>query len=161
MLLFLFLLDLIDSREKQKFFDLEVKEKMKLVAVEKRLEAHQKALTLWYELSNVIFPHGDFDKQSKVVNKALKFWYTNCLYLEKNTRYYFREVINIVSFYSQELECYKSITDQKIKGEAYLSIMDNWKTFNDIYFTIQEEVELTPIKPELKFDAEGNKIKNK
>lgn len=31
----------VQSKEKQKYFDLERKEKLKLVAIEKRLEAHQ------------------------------------------------------------------------------------------------------------------------
>lgn len=55
---------------------------LRLAAAERRLEAHQKAFTLWRKLiANV---HGD--KQREVVNECYTWWEQNCIYLSPGAR---------------------------------------------------------------------------
>lgn len=55
----------LQSKEKRKYFEFERKEKMKMVAIEKRLEAHQMAIKLWYDLKSVIHAEDLDDKKIK------------------------------------------------------------------------------------------------
>jgi len=153
------LIRLIDSKEKQRFYDLEVKEKLRLVEVEKRLEAHQNAATLWYRLLEVIHKQGGKDKE-ETISQALDFWYNNFLYLESRTRKDFREAINTAAGYWQALEMVRQANDREEKEEFKKIYYRDWDFFMDVIKTIQEEVMLEPIKPLLKLNAEGEKIIN-
>jgi hypothetical protein len=148
----------IQSREKQKYYELEIKEKLKLLVVEKRIEAHQKAFALWYELQEVIFPKGDYDKQSKVFNKAYEFWNNNALYLEKNTRNDFRKVITVISGYADEIMEYRQEADPIEKKHAKKAYLDSWNFIQSVHATIQQEVMLEPLRPELDINSEGEQI---
>jgi hypothetical protein len=57
------------SKEKEKYFELERKEKFKLVAIEKRLEAHQKAFLLWAKM--IEFVHKPDERKIKILIDAL------------------------------------------------------------------------------------------
>ena len=94
----------VQSKEKEKYFDLERKEKLKLVAIEKRLEAHQQALQHWYNLKTVIHAKDDDSKKIEVLNSARNFWFSNSLYLEKQTRAKLQDAFWIVSNYRLWLE---------------------------------------------------------
>ncbi len=87
------------------------KDKYRLIAIEKRLEAHQRAFILWFELLNVIHKPDGTTEKTDVINRANDFWVNNALYLEKNTRHDFREAANIVAFYKQDLEFARTETD--------------------------------------------------
>lgn len=53
----------LQSKEKRKYFELERKEKFKLVAIDKRIEAHQQALKQWSILQSVIHKKDGEEKQ--------------------------------------------------------------------------------------------------
>ncbi len=149
----------IQSKEKKAYFELERKEKLKLVAIEKRLEAHQQALKLWYDLKTVIhFPDGDQNK-SDILNSARNFWYSNSLYLEKQTRQKFQDAFWIVSNYKMWLEMRREYDDPKEKEKHTKFYTDQWNEFHKLFEIIQKEVELEPIKPEEDKTPEGEEIK--
>lgn len=149
----------LQSREKRKYFELERKEKMKMVAIEKRLDAHQQALKLWYDLKTVIHsPDGDQNK-SDVLEAARNFWYSNSLYLEKQTRQKFQDAFWIVSNYKMWLEMRREYVDQKEKEKHTKFYMEQWNDFHKLFEIIQKEVELEPIKPEENKTPEGEEIK--
>jgi hypothetical protein len=81
----------LQSKEKRKYFELERKEKLKLVAIDKRLEAHQQALKQRYDKKSDIHASDDDLQKAKVLKAARDFWYSQSLYLEKQTRSKFQE----------------------------------------------------------------------
>ena len=147
------------NREKRKYFELERKEKLKLVAIEKRLEVHQQALKHWLDLYSVIHkPDNDENKMANL-EAARLFWYSNSLYLERQTRIKFQEAIWIVSFYGMWLEMFKEMNLGKEKDEHKKFFMSKWDDFHKLFEIIQKEVELEPIKPLEDFTPEGESIK--
>lgn len=149
----------LQSKEKRKYFELERKEKLKLVAIDKRLEAHQLAFKQWFDLKSVIHsPDGDPHK-IEVLNSARDFWCSNSLYLEKQTRAKFQEAFGIVSNYKMWLDLWRGMEPGKEKEEHYEFYMAQWNDFHKLFEIIQKEVELEPIKPEEDKTPEGEDIK--
>jgi len=134
-------------------FKLERKDKFRMVAIEKRLEAHQKAFSMWYKLIWVI--HSPITERTKVISEARDFWITNCLYLEKNTRKEFDVVINLVDGYSDKLRYSKETSDPKLKENIRRDFMKDWERIFDLPKFIQSEVELEPIVIDLKITPEN------
>ena len=145
------------SREKRKYFELERKEKFKLVAIEKRLEAHQQAISQWEILQSVIHKP-DGEEKSKIISGVRGFWLNNCLYLEKETREKLKEAIWIVSSYKMWLEMYKEMDPGKEKEDHKKFFLGCWNDFHKLFEIIQKEVELEPIKPEEDKTPEGEDI---
>ncbi len=134
----------LERKDKRKQFELERKDKYKLVAVEKRLEAHQKALRIWSELIEVIHNRSG-DRKNRIIKDAKDFWFNNSIYLETETRKKFTEVIGIVSGYSDMTEAYRSTNDPKEKARLKKEIEKNWNELFKLSSIIQKEVELEPI----------------
>jgi len=149
----------IQTKEKEKYFELERKEKFKLVAIEKRIEAHQQALKYWELLRSVIHkPDEDVEKQ-KIITAANKFWIDFSLYLEKETRLKFKEAIWIVSFYKLWVDNYRDMDNGEKKEEEKKYYMARWSDFHKLFEVIQKEVELEPIKAIVDKTPEGEEIK--
>jgi len=149
----------INVKLKEKYFRLEMREKLKTVAIEKRLEAHQTAFTFWFQFLEVIHNNdNEYKSRNDVTKNALTFWQNNSLYLEKETREEFRKVINIVRTYSWDLDMLRSIKNDEEKKKFKKEVFEKWETFMNLYKIIQKEVELTPLKPQIEVDEEGNKI---
>lgn len=148
----------LERKDKRKYFELERKEKLKMVAIDKRLEAHQQALKLWYDLKSVIHsPDGDPHK-IEVLNSARDFWYSNSLYLEKQTRAKFQEAFGIVSNYKMWLEMRHEMHPGKEKDKHTKFYLGYWDEFHNLFEIIQKEVELEPLKPEEDKTPEGEEI---
>jgi hypothetical protein len=62
-------------------------DKFKLAALEKRLEVHQKAFSLWYDL---MWSVNKDEARDEMVKKCDDFWKTHCLYLDEKSREAFR-----------------------------------------------------------------------
>ncbi len=129
------------------------KTKFRLVAIEKRLQAHQEAFSWWYKLIWVI--HSSSEDRIKVIADARNFWINNCLYLEKNTRKEFDIIIELVGGYSLKLQIAKDEKDPHKKEELRKDYLGDWKRIVDLPNYIQSEVELEPIVPDVKISAEG------
>jgi len=70
--------------------DLETKKELRLAALDRRLEAHQKAFTLWRELVSV---SNKKDNEKNCIDHVMKcqdWWNENCLYLDAESREAFR-----------------------------------------------------------------------
>src|SRR5689334_15919765 len=63
-------------------------QQLRLAALDKRLQAHQEAFTLWQRL---IFADRRNDEFSKVVTECQDWWQSNCLYLTSEARSAFRK----------------------------------------------------------------------
>jgi len=147
-------LNWLERREKRKQFGLERKDKYKLVAVEKRLEAHQRAFYHWGKLSEIIH-EPDIENRNIVLLEARKFFFENSLYLEKKTRQEFYITINRVSNYPNMISIWKHSKDGPAKIKAYEELMKDWEAIQDLPKIIQNDVELEPIKMEIKVKPEG------
>jgi len=134
----------LSKRHQEKIFSLERKDKMKLIAIEKRLEAHQQALVHWYSLRDVIHNYDDDDRK-KVVNSAFDFWYSKCLYLEKQTRDKFYEAASIVDRYPMNLRLFREAIDETERKSMSNLLNEQWNKFHDLHPIIFSEVELEPI----------------
>ena len=149
------------SKEKRKYFELERKEKFKMVAIEKRLATHQEAIKHWALLKSVIHSADESENKLLVIKNAREFWLHNCIYMEKETRKEFSTGINIVSYYKLWLEHGKDLPVGKEKKESSKYFMKKWEEFHRLFEIIQEEVELEPIKPTDDVTPEGEEIKKK
>jgi len=149
----------LQSKEKRKYFELERKEKFKLVAIDRRIETHQQVFLRWHKLLSVIHKSDDDEVKNDILNECSTFWKNNALYLEKNTREGFRRAVNIVSFYTTHLEIAKEESEKSAKEKAKQIYMDDWNYFMNLFNVIQQEVALEPIKPEEDKTPEGEEIK--
>ncbi|MCH7826452.1 MAG: hypothetical protein IIC75_00525 [Bacteroidetes bacterium] len=147
------------SKEKRKYFELERKEKFKMVAIEKRLATHQEAIKHWHLLLSVMHRNNEDEHKLSVIKNAREFWLNTCLYMEKETRKMFSVSINIVSDYTMWLEIGKSLPVGKEKEENTKYFMKQWNDFHRLFEIIQEEVELEPIKPNIDVTPKGEEIK--
>lgn len=59
-------------------------QQLRYAALDKRLQAHQDAYTLWRELVQNIY--SDKEGRGKIVDKCNQWWDRNCLYLESDAR---------------------------------------------------------------------------
>jgi len=69
-------------------FRLQRKDQFRLAALDKRLEKHQEAFTLWHELFSLV--HNKEERTDKVL-ECQDWWFKNCLYLDPKARSAFRD----------------------------------------------------------------------
>ncbi|MDP2302502.1 MAG: hypothetical protein Q8N03_08770 [Ignavibacteria bacterium] len=134
----------LQRKDERKKFELERKDKYKLVAIEKRLEAHQQAYFHWEKLISVIHEK-DQEKRNSLINNAREFWFSNCLYLEKTTRQEFLVGINRVSDYQTLLAIWKSLPASEEKNHQHQILLNDWESTFKLGDIIQQDVELEPI----------------
>lgn len=77
-------------------FRLQRKDQFRLAALDKRLEKHQEAYTLWYELSSLV--HKEKERDDKV-QECQDWWPKNCLYLDPKARSAFCSAVMLTSVY--------------------------------------------------------------
>ena len=134
----------LQRKDERKKFELERKDKYKLVAIEKRLEAHQQAYFHWEKLTSVIHEKDD-EKRATIFTDAREFWFSNCLYLEKTTRQEFLVGINRVSNYQPLLAIWKSLPASEEKNHQHQILLNDWESIFKLGDIIQQDVELEPI----------------
>lgn len=83
----------------------------RLVAAEKRLEAHQKAFMLWNELFSNI--HND-DGLSSIIFRCQDWWNKNCLYLDPKSREAFKMAYLTASIFNSIPK-----SDNKLKKDNF------------------------------------------
>ena len=149
----------IERRDRLKLSSQERKDKFKLVAIEKRLEAHQQALKYWDKLRSVIHGKEEDSNRIKTINEVADFWFSNCLYMEKQTRNKFYDVIFLVSNYPLFLQAWHDAQGpDKEKENKYLK--EKWNEVMSLPNIIMSEVELEPISIVDDKDLFGNKKNN-
>lgn len=105
---------------------------LRMVAAERRLQAHQEAFTLWRELFTAM--HGPDVPQ--VAGKCQKWWESNCVYLGPKSHHAFFD-----AFWAAVR--HKSYLDSHSPADE---VTANWKKITDAPNTILEEVALPPLK---------------
>ncbi|MFA5805047.1 MAG: hypothetical protein WC879_10425 [Melioribacteraceae bacterium] len=147
----------LQRRDERKKFDLERKDKYKLVAIEKRLEAHQQAFNHWRKLLLVI--HGrDIEQTTRTLKDAQEFWNLNCLYLENKTRKDFAETIFRTSNHPSLIDQRRMAEKGEEKETASRDIKENWDFIHKLGITIQQDVELEPITLKRDYNPEGKEL---
>ena len=112
---------------------------LRLAALDKRLEAHQEAYSLWREL---IHTAHDKSKVFEVVLKCQEWWEKNCLYLDATVR---------EAFYKAYIAAntHKDFVDSHSNADL---VRDNWAVIKRAGEVIVKAVELPPIS-DGEFDA--------
>lgn len=74
----------------------ERQDKFRLAALEKRLEVHQEAYTLWLEL---LWSVSKSDERIEVISKGQDWWNKNCLYLDSKSMEAFRKALIVATHF--------------------------------------------------------------
>lgn len=85
----------------------QLKNSFQLAAMEKRLEAHQKAYAIWTKMASYV--HSSYDVKDRVRNEAVEFFSTHCLYLEPKAAEEFKRCINNYYDYKTQLDIVKMV----------------------------------------------------
>ena len=104
------------SISKQEAFD-----KFRLAALDKRLEVHQQAFTLWREL---MWSTNEERKLSEEIRKCQLFWKENCLYLDPKSRSSCLSAVNLAAIFNMERDHVKSKERIEIMEEIRNALED-------------------------------------
>ena len=105
---------------------------LRMAALERRLETHQKAYTLWRKLVSVVH---DEKQIVSVVKECKEFWVNNCLFLEEKARKAFINACSLAADHRTLLVARAPIVD----------IERNWKIIMLPGELLVKGVELPPI----------------
>lgn len=108
------------------------KHQLSIAALDRRLEAHQQAYALWWELSSNVFGK----EIGSVVMKCQEWWKKNCLYLDAESRWAFRHAYN-AAFLHREL-----VDGSRGRQGGSEKIKANFRVISDAGGTIVKGVEL-------------------
>jgi hypothetical protein len=92
---------------------------LRLAALDKRLEAHQKAFSLWRELSSSIMNEKDV---MIIALKCEDWWWENCLYLDAEPREAFWSAFRLAPSNYHKLPPEEKKETRKDLDKAFLSI---------------------------------------
>jgi len=96
-------------------------DKFRLAAVDKRLEVHQKAFTLWREL---MWSTNEEKKLSEEIRKCQLFWKENCLYLDPKSRSSCLSAVNYAALFNMDRDHVKSKERIEIMEEIRKALDD-------------------------------------
>ena len=113
----------------EKIESLRERKELKVAALDRRLEAHQQAFTLWREL----LKHVHNDDCTDYVLKCQDWWDKNCLYLDSKSREAFR-----VAYMSASR--HKDLLQDKCRDRNQLE--ENWDEIIRVADALVEGVEL-------------------
>lgn len=107
------------------------KHQLRMAALDRRLQAHQEAFSLWRELLGATHT----EEVGKVVLKCQEWWENNCLYLEPKVRDAF---VNAYSAAHSHNACVQGRVDENIVSE-------NWSRITKFPNILFEAVQLPPL----------------
>jgi hypothetical protein len=116
----------------------------RLSAISERLQVHQRAFEIWYDISLSI--HDD-ESRVKNTNHAREFWVKNCLYLTPKCRDKFNEFINLYDNYKTQWLIWREASpeEKKIRSNELFS---SFNTIMSVGRIIQEEVDTSYTEPQ-------------
>lgn len=131
---------------------LDRKNQLRLAAIDKRLEVHQEAYTMWRELIAKVHEPREI---GEYVMKCQDWWYKNCLYLSPNARESFKSAYSAAFSHLDFINSRKIILHKPNSNENELSqmndiIIKNWQKVIDAGDIIVAGVDL----PEINEDTE-------
>lgn len=118
--------------------DHKVKNQLRMAAIDKRLQAHQEAYTLWRSLLEFTF-QDPVDRNCKVM-ECEHWWRHNCLYLEPDARDSFIEACGRVDGHHRLVQ----------SGETAEKITENMRFIMDAGAVIVGSVQLPVISADIK-----------
>lgn len=124
-------------------FKVERKDRFRMAALEKRLDAHQKAYALCSKFWIVVDTNSR-DEVRSIIKEGREFMSNYSLYLENGTRKKMIEVIGFFNAYCPR-EGFLSKFDPSKRSEALNTYVKEEKKLNELSRLIQEEVALEPI----------------
>jgi len=133
-------------------FKLERKDKFRMAAIEKRLEAHQKAYAQCTKFIEVIDSR-DETEVHKVFKEGQEFMSNYAIYLERETRKKFIEALGVINAYLPKFKYFSEFPYPEREEKFDKFIKEVEKIF-DLARVILQEVELEPL-------VESTRIKQK
>lgn len=125
---------------------LDRRNQLRIAAIEKRLEVHQKAYSLWTELRSKAH---DSENIGQFVIMCQKWWDENCLYLEPQARKAFKHAYICANNHKDFLnERQLLIADKKAIDDINKTIKENWADISKAGPAIVEGIELPTIGEE-------------
>lgn len=124
-------------------FKLERKDKFRIAAIEKRLEAHQKAYSQCMKFFDILDSH-DENEVKHAFKDGQTFMANYSLYLEKGTRKKFIEVLGFLNAYCPREKYLKLLGPNERMSGTKKYIEEEEKVF-ELANLIQTEVALEPI----------------
>ena len=106
----------------------EHKQQLRMAALERRLQAHQEAYTLWREMLSSLHNENNFE----TVLKCQEWYNNNCLYLDSESRQAFRDGYSAMSHHPDLLQA-------RTEAEA---VKDNFYTITSVGEILVRGVEL-------------------
>ena len=146
-----------ESKQKDRITESERIDRYRLSAIKERLEAHQRAFEIWYNLSLSI--HANEDTQMKLGEEARQFWITHCLYLTPKCRKVFDDLIFEFGMYKINREIWFDTKEKNEKKKASDELVEKFNKIMIVGKIIQEEVDISYTEPEpiSKLKEEENK----
>lgn len=111
--------------------ELKARHQLRIAAIDRRLQAHQEAFTLWRELMG----HVHTKSVGPIVLKCQAWWEGNCLYLEAEVREAF------VQAYSAA-HSHHAYVDGRADAEL---VKSNWKEINQFPEVLFRAIKLPPL----------------
>lgn len=108
--------------------ELKAKHQLRVAAIDRRLQAHQEAFTLWRELFGSVHT----EEVGRAVIKCQEWWERNCLYLEPNVREAF-----VASYSAAHL--HHALVQARSDSEI---LKDNWKLITKFPNVLFEAIQL-------------------
>jgi hypothetical protein len=111
--------------------ELKARHQLRLAGIDRRLQTHQEAFTLWRELLGTVHT----DDVGKSVLKCQTWWENNCLYLEPEVRQSF------VQAYSAA-HLHRTLTTSRTDSDT---VSKNWKEITQFPEVLFKAVQLPPL----------------
>lgn len=115
---------------------------LRMAAIDKRLQVHQEAFTLWKELFSAVHT----EKIGDVVMKCQNWWNENCLYLSPESREAFHTACQCAFNHSNLLNVPPNMKDKEM-------IDSNFKNITIAGEIIASSVELPPLDEAVNFNG--------
>lgn len=132
-----------ERKQKDKITESERIDRYRLSAINERLEKHQKAYEIWYNISLSIH-----SKESiQISNNARDFWIKNCLYLTPKCREAFDNMIHQYSNYEIQRDIWKDAKGEE-KKERSRELLVSLSKIISVGRIIQEEVDNSYTEPD-------------
>jgi len=110
-----------------------LKHQLSLIALDKKLEAHQQAYAIWWKIIANVYNR---EKIGRIVEEAQDWWQNNCLYLMPESRISFRQCFLFALNHADEIKTISNKDDlNRISNE-------NWIIINKPGRILVEEIEL-------------------
>jgi hypothetical protein len=113
------------------------KEQLRIAALDRRLEVHQEAFVLWWDLMRKL--HTEVDAH---VMKCQEFWVQKNLYLTADASYAFRQAYDAALNHKM----LKDIARDRKSNEANTDVSSNFSQILSAGNVIRNAVELPPLK---------------